>query len=233
MHLHLLVICANLDFSDEKLSSKSNKSSAGPGSSRKVGGNTCSKQTQHSSSKDYFDKKNNNKQQNWIESLQRRATKFILNTHWQEDISHHDRLSRLNLLPLTYLHEVKVTERSNFFISSVAQTSTPYPQMIMLSLKALVSLATALIPKSRTELFQFSHFNSIQTRIIWILCLNPLALLLLLRYSAAFPTNYDVNNFNTWKSIYWKSWSLALLFVPHHRYAFLYFFSNADYEYSP
>ena len=56
MHLHLLVICANLDFSDEKLSSKSNKSSAGPGSSRKVGGNTCSKQTQHSSSKDYFDK---------------------------------------------------------------------------------------------------------------------------------------------------------------------------------
>ena len=56
MHLHLLVICANLDFSDEKLSSKSNKSSAGPGSSRKVGGNTCSKQTQHSSSKYYFDK---------------------------------------------------------------------------------------------------------------------------------------------------------------------------------
>ena len=175
-------------------------------------------------------KKNNNKQQNWIESLQRRATKFILNTHWQEDISHHDRLSRLNLLPLTYLHEVKVTGRSNFFISSIAQTSTPYPQMIMLSLKALVSLATVLIPKSRTKLFQFSHFNSIQTRIIWILCLNPLALLLLLGYSAAFRTNYDVNNFNTWKSIYWKSWSLALLFVPHHRHAFLYFFSNADYE---
>ena len=57
MHSHLLVICANLDFSDEKLSSKSNKSRAGPGSSRKVGGNTCSKQTQHSSSKYYFDKK--------------------------------------------------------------------------------------------------------------------------------------------------------------------------------
>ena len=42
-----------------------------------------------------------------IESLQRRATKFILNTHWQEDISYHERLSRLNLLPLTYWHEVK------------------------------------------------------------------------------------------------------------------------------
>ena len=42
-----------------------------------------------------------------IESLQRRATKFILNTHWQEDISYHERLSRLNLLPLTDWNEVK------------------------------------------------------------------------------------------------------------------------------
>ena len=38
-----------------------------------------------------------------IESLQRRATKFILNTH----ISYHERLSRLNLLPLTNWNEVK------------------------------------------------------------------------------------------------------------------------------
>lgn len=36
----MLVICASLVFSDEKLSSKSNKSNAGAGSSRKVGGNT-------------------------------------------------------------------------------------------------------------------------------------------------------------------------------------------------
>ena len=42
-----------------------------------------------------------------IESLQRRATKFISNTHWQGDISYHERLSRLNLLPLTYWDEVK------------------------------------------------------------------------------------------------------------------------------
>ena len=42
-----------------------------------------------------------------IESLQRRASKFILNTHWQEDISYLERLSHLNLLPLTYWHEVK------------------------------------------------------------------------------------------------------------------------------
>ena len=42
-----------------------------------------------------------------IEGLQCRATKFILNTHWQDDISYHERLSRLNLLPLTYWYEVK------------------------------------------------------------------------------------------------------------------------------
>ena len=42
-----------------------------------------------------------------IESLQLRATKFILNTHWQEDVSYHERLSRLNLLLLTYWHKVK------------------------------------------------------------------------------------------------------------------------------
>ena len=42
-----------------------------------------------------------------IESLQRRAIKFILTPHWQEGISYHERLSRLNLLPLIYWHEVK------------------------------------------------------------------------------------------------------------------------------
>ena len=42
-----------------------------------------------------------------IESLQRKATKFILNAHWQEDISYHERLSRLNLPPLTNWNEVK------------------------------------------------------------------------------------------------------------------------------
>lgn len=42
-------------------------------------------------------------------SLQRWATKFILNTHWQQDITCHERLSRLNpAAPSTgYWHEVK------------------------------------------------------------------------------------------------------------------------------
>ena len=41
------------------------------------------------------------------QSLPRRATKFTLNTEWQDDISYHERLSRLNLLLLTYWQEEK------------------------------------------------------------------------------------------------------------------------------
>lgn len=39
--LHLLVICATRTLSDEKCSSRSNKSKAGGGRSRKAGGNIC------------------------------------------------------------------------------------------------------------------------------------------------------------------------------------------------
>ena len=59
-----------------------------------------------------------------MKSPQRRATKFILNTHWQDYISYHERLPRFNLLPLTYWQEVKDLI---FFISSVALATTPYP----------------------------------------------------------------------------------------------------------
>ena len=34
--------------------------------------------------------------------LATQGKKIILNTHWKRDISYHERLSRLNLLPLTY-----------------------------------------------------------------------------------------------------------------------------------
>ena len=39
-NLHLLVICANLDFSDENDSSRSKRSKDGGGNSRNCGGNT-------------------------------------------------------------------------------------------------------------------------------------------------------------------------------------------------
>ena len=42
-----------------------------------------------------------------LESLQRRASKFILNLNWKDDISYSDRLKKLNLLPFTYWQEMK------------------------------------------------------------------------------------------------------------------------------
>ena len=63
-----------------------------------------------------------------------------------------------------------------------------------------------LIPKCRTKLFQFSYFNRIAK--LWntlpvstrtLSSLNQFKCHVLQRYSAAFRTNYDVTNFNTWK----------------------------------
>ena len=41
-----------------------------------------------------------------VESLQRRAIKYILNLDWKDDTSYHKRLIRLNLLPISYVHEI-------------------------------------------------------------------------------------------------------------------------------
>ena len=65
-----------------------------------------------------------------------------------------------------------------------------------------------LIPKCRTKLFQFSYFNRIAK--LWntlpvstrtLSSLNQFKSHVLQRYAAAFRTNYDVTNVNTWKSI--------------------------------
>lgn len=42
-----------------------------------------------------------------IERLQRRATKYILNMNYYNSIPYRDRLIRLNLLPVSYWHELK------------------------------------------------------------------------------------------------------------------------------
>ena len=143
-----------------------------------------------------------------IESLQRRATKFILNTHWQEDISYHERLSRLNLLPLTNWNEVK----DFIFLFQVSR----WP--LQLTHRWL-------------KLFQFSYFNSIAK--LWNARepdLNPLVLLLLLitlnlTYSNAIlllivqtmtsltltPGSRSAANAVTWLTQSSVSWQLLLL----------------------
>ena len=144
-----------------------------------------------------------------IESLQRRATKFILNTHWQEDISYHERLSRLNLLPLTYWHEVK--DLIFYFKCRAGHYTLPIADYVKPKGTRLTRHSSdqdVLIPKCRTKLFQFSYFNRIAK--LWntlpvstrtLSSLNQFKSHVLQRYSAAFRTNYAVTNFNTWKSI--------------------------------
>ena len=98
-----------------------------------------------------------------IESLQRRATKFILlNTHWQEDISYHERLSRLNLLPLTYWHEVK--DLIFYFKCRAGHYTLPIADYVKPKGTCLTRHSSdqeVLILKYRTKLFQFSYFNRI------------------------------------------------------------------------
>ena len=145
----------------------------------------------------------------WIESLQCRATKFILNTHWQDDISYHERLSRLNLLPLTYWHEVK--DLIFHFKCRVGHSTLPIDDYVKPKGTRLTRHSSdedALIPKCRTKIFQFSYFNRIAK--LWntlsessrtLTSLNQFKSHVLQRYSVAFRTNYNVTNFNTWKSI--------------------------------
>ena len=147
-----------------------------------------------------------------IESLQWRATKFILNIHWQEDISYHECLSRCNLLPLTYWHEVK--DLIFYFKCHAGRYTLPIADYVKPKGTCLTHHSSdqdVLIPKCRTKLFQFSFCNRIAK--LWntllvstttLSSLNQFKSQVLQRYPAAFRTNYDITNFNTWKSIYCK-----------------------------
>ena len=144
-----------------------------------------------------------------IESLQHKATKFILNMHWQEDISYHECLSCLNLLLLAYWHEVK--DLIFYFKCCAGHYTLPIADYVKPKGTRLTRHSSdqdVLIPKCRTKLFQFSYFNCIAK--LWntlavstrtLSSLNQFKCQVLQRYSAAFRTNYDVTNFNAWKSI--------------------------------
>ena len=144
-----------------------------------------------------------------MESLQCRATKFILDTHWQDDISYHERLSRLKLLPLTYGHEVK--DLIFHFKCRVGHSTLPIDDYVKPKGTRPTRHSSdedVLIPKCRTKIFQFSYFNRIAK--LWntlsestrtLTSLNQFKSHVLQRYSTAYRINYDVTNFNTWKSI--------------------------------
>ena len=102
-----------------------------------------------------------------IKSLQRRAKKFILNTHWQRHISYHERLSRLNLLSLTNWNEVKelifLFQVLRWPLHVTHRWLRQEPKGTRLTRQS--SGQDVLIPKCRAKLFQFSYFN--RTAKLW------------------------------------------------------------------
>ena len=133
----------------------------------------------------------------------------MLTTHWQEDISYHERLCRLNLLPLTYWHEEK--DLLFYFKCRAGHYTLPIDDYFKpkgIGLTRQSSVQDVLIPKCSTKLFQFSYFNRIAR--LWntlpestrtLTSLNQFKSQVPQRYSATFRTIYDVTDFNTWKSI--------------------------------
>ena len=82
--------------------------------------------------------------------------------HWQEDISYHECLSRLNLLPLAYWHEVK--DLIFYFKCRAGHYTLPIADYVKPKGTRLTRHSSGqdvLIPKCRTKLFQFSYFNRI------------------------------------------------------------------------
>ena len=143
------------------------------------------------------------------ESLQRRATKYILNTKWQDNITYQERLHKLKLLPLSYWHELK--DLIFYYKCRSGQYSFPISNYINPKSTRLTRHCSSLdltVPKCRTKLFQASYFNRITK--LWNnlpdsarTCTSDKKIKALLTkfYNEALSSTYDVNNFNTWKSI--------------------------------
>ena len=101
-----------------------------------------------------------------VEGVQRHAIKFIL-SYTKADLSYKDRLARLNLLPISYWHEIRdlvffFKAINGFYNIDLFQFVTP--KVVIRSTRHSCSLD--YIPKQcRTSLFQQSFFN--QTVELW------------------------------------------------------------------
>ena len=94
-------------------------------------------------------------------SLQRRATKYILHLDWKDNTSYHKRLVRLNLLPISYTHEIndllfyfrcRLGYYNICLNDFVQQKNVTRPTRNN-------SVLDLSIPMCRTKLFQTSYFN--------------------------------------------------------------------------
>ena len=144
-----------------------------------------------------------------VESLQRSATKFILHVNWDDEISYHDRLVKSKLLPLSYWHEYK--DLLFYYKCCNGSLNVNMDKFVNFKSTRLTRHSSALdtlIPKCCTKLFQPSFFNRLPK--IWnnlsssarsAISLNQFKSFLHKHYFTALTNTYDINNFNTWKSV--------------------------------
>ena len=145
-----------------------------------------------------------------VESLQRRATKYILNLNWKSDLNYRERLLKSNLLPLSYWHEIKDLTfyfKCRMGLYKVPINSYVKPRPVIRATRNS-SPSELLVPNCRTKLFQTSYFNRIPK--LWnalpsstrcLTSVKQFKLLLHKRYFNALQTSFNVDNPNTWKSV--------------------------------
>ena len=146
-----------------------------------------------------------------IERVQRRATNYILGIP-SRSVPYKERLSRTNLLPLTYWHEIK----DILFIHGCLNGK------YNINIERFVKFAPEtnhrswchnnfVIPRSRTKHFQQSFFirscrlwNSLPKELKLVNSTTNFKKQLKCRYEAASGTVFDVDIMRTWRSICFK-----------------------------
>lgn len=145
-----------------------------------------------------------------IESLQRRATKYILNQHWTNNIGYRERLITSKLLPLSYWHEIK--DLVFYFKCRQGHYSIPIEYYVKPSNNIRStrnnSTTNVLVPTCRTKLFQTSYFsritklwNYLPSEIRSSNSPNQFKSLLFKRYCTALLSAFDIDSVYTWKTI--------------------------------
>jgi len=148
-----------------------------------------------------------------VESLQRRATKYILNLSYYDDTTYSNRLQQLKLLPVSYWHEYK--DLIFYYKCKTGHFKIPIEHYVKARSNRRVtcnsSATDLLIPKCRTKHFQTSNFNRIPKlkNTLSDTChfdhlansLNQFKSSIYQYYTNAITNFYNPSIFNTFKSI--------------------------------
>ena len=133
-----------------------------------------------------------------------------------DSTSYNDRLVKLDLLPITYRHEIM--DLIFYYKCRFGHFDFPIYEFVQpraLSRSTRNSSAfDLLIPKCRTKLFRTSYFNRLpklwNNLPVYLRSCNSLKQFkthLIAYYTNVLKTAFDINTFNTWKSICLKSCS--------------------------